>query len=249
MGYAPSQYSLRILVVDGHADTTKALSQLFGAIGHEVRAVSTADAALAAAAECDLVITELWLPEGDGLELIAHLKKQYHVPVIAFSSQVYPRNMDAAEHAGAELFLAKPCEPAQLLAAVERFAEELAAAKSTDRTSAGKVLVVEDDPVSLYSLDRTLRHFGMATELAATCAQATAALKNLPEWLVLDLVLPDGDVRPILRRIREEKLPIKVAVVTGVDDPELLRDCAKLHPDAWFTKPVDMPRLVNELSA
>jgi CheY-like chemotaxis protein len=237
--------SLRILLVDAHTDTVLALSRLLSMEGHVVRSASTAAQALAMAPECDLMICELWLPEGDAIDMIRELKQSRDIPVIAFSSQVYPRDIEAAEQAGVEQLIPKPCDPARIVAAVR----EVAARQAPTDADITKVLVVEDDPAALYSLDRALRHHGLETELAANYAQAVKALDHRPEWLVLDLVLGDRDARPILRRIREEKLPIKVAVVTGIADQQLLDECAKMDPEAWFTKPVDMPRLVSKLSA
>jgi len=57
--------------------------------------------------------------------------------------------------------------------------------------------------------------------------------------LILDLRLPDGTGLRLLERAKEKGLPVKVAVVTGLDKGDVLADAVMLQPDAFLTKPVD----------
>ncbi len=63
--------------------------------------------------------------------------------------------------------------------------------------------------------------------------------------VILDLNLPDGLGTELLRHIRDENLPIKVAVTTGVADRLLMAEVSKLQPDAFFVKPVDLMELMS----
>ena len=62
--------------------------------------------------------------------------------------------------------------------------------------------------------------------------------------VILDLNLPDGSGTELLRKIRDENLPIKVAVTTGRTDRLLMAEVSQLQPDAFFTKPVDLMELM-----
>jgi DNA-binding response OmpR family regulator len=111
-------------------------------------------------------------------------------------------------------------------------------------TQKPRVLVVEDSPESYAALARLLRHVGYEAVGAATLAQAQELLHTMPRYLILDLMLPDGNGKDLLAQIRREKLGIKVAVLTAVDDKPALREVAALEPDALFCKPVDVPQLL-----
>ena len=107
-----------------------------------------------------------------------------------------------------------------------------------------RTLIVEDDPSSSYALRRLIEHFGHEADVAETLADGLAKLAWRPCCLLLDLMLPDGAGTELLRRVRDERLPVRVAVVTGAADPTLLDDARRLQPEAMFIKPVDMTQLL-----
>ena len=107
-----------------------------------------------------------------------------------------------------------------------------------------RVLVVEDDPESYQALSNILKHVGYETLTATTLAAAADLLTSDPRFVVLDLMLPDGNGKELLRDIRDRRLPIKVAVLTAASDPDLLQEVRALAPDALFGKPLDVPRLL-----
>jgi CheY-like chemotaxis protein len=107
-----------------------------------------------------------------------------------------------------------------------------------------RVLVVEDDPESYNALSKILRHVGYDTLGAATLAEAVSLLEKTPRFVVLDLFLPDGNGKDLLKHIREQKLPIKVAVITGSPDQAILDETRALGPDALFLKPLNVPRVL-----
>lgn len=109
------------------------------------------------------------------------------------------------------------------------------------------VLVVEDDKPTYDAMRKLLEHYGFASIHASTAAQAMAMLPANPHYVLLDLMLPDGDGTKILEHIRIKQLPIKVAVITGINDPDRLRRVERLGPDAILTKPVDLIALLEKI--
>ena len=112
-----------------------------------------------------------------------------------------------------------------------------------------RTLIVEDDDTSRRILAQLLRRLGHETETAATLAEG---LEKLGAWqpacVILDLMLPDGSGTAILARIRDEHLPVRVAVASGAYGT-MLASAKSLSPDAFFTKPIDLGRLKEWLGA
>ena len=102
------------------------------------------------------------------------------------------------------------------------------------------VLIVEGHDPTRRALSALFRQHGWRAHAVATRAAALAALEPPPECLILDLLLPDGAGVVVLRRAREEGIPVRVVVVTATsaDTPEW-GEAARLRPDLMIKKPID----------
>jgi DNA-binding response OmpR family regulator len=111
----------RVLVVDDEADFLATYERLLRREGYEVVTVTSRAAGLAALAgdHPDLVISDLRLPDGDGLDVVraAHSARD-PLPVIVVTGYPSTETRRAALAAGATTFLAKPFAAAVLLAAI-----------------------------------------------------------------------------------------------------------------------------------
>ena len=112
-----------------------------------------------------------------------------------------------------------------------------------------RTLLVEDDADTCEAITRILRRRGYVIDCANSVNEAIAKLKNEPECMVLDLMLPDGNGIEVLRHVRTFGLPVRVAVATGAGDTDLMSDAILLKPDAFFTKPIDATELVSWLAS
>ena len=121
----------------------------------------------------------------------------------------------------------------------------MAAAAAT----AVRALVVEDDPDSCDALVATLSAHGFDTECARTVGEALVKLERglIPTAVIVDMRLPDASGGLLLRRIHRERLPTRVAVVTGMDDPMSHPDLVRFPPDRVFTKPLVFAELIEWL--
>jgi DNA-binding response OmpR family regulator len=93
------------------------------------------------------------------------------------------------------------------------------------------------------------RLFGLETHAATLLSEALALLDLGPDFVILDLVLPDGSGLELLRKVRSEKRPVRVAVVTGVSGGPELDAVRALNPDRLLFKPVDFPQLRDWMTA
>ena len=114
--------------------------------------------------------------------------------------------------------------------------------------SKGTVLIVEDDQAARKAIRQILKRAGFVVSEASTVAEAMQGLANIPRWILLDLMLPDGCGLKVLRRVQSDHLATKVCIVTGCG-PEKLEEARKAGAEHAFTKPVDFEHLMNLLSS
>jgi CheY-like chemotaxis protein len=114
-----------------------------------------------------------------------------------------------------------------------------------------RTLIVEDDSDSCEALARLLRRAGHDVECAASAGEALVKLEEWqPECVLLDLMLPDASGGLVLRKIRNEHLPCRVAVVTAAHQNSLiLKQAVGFGPDVVFNKPLNFTKLRDWLVA
>ena len=79
----------------------------------------------------DLVIADLGLPDGDGVDFVRALRTWSSVPVIVLSARIDERDKVAALDAGADDYLTKPFGTAELLARTRANMRRVRAGRST----------------------------------------------------------------------------------------------------------------------
>lgn len=110
-----------------------------------------------------------------------------------------------------------------------------------------RLLLVEDDRVT-YTALRVLLGTTWDVTIATTLADALRLLDSVPDVVVLDLMLPDGDGAELLKRVRSLRLNSRVVVTTGSHDPARLNALNRLRPHAVMQKPIDLAELQSNLS-
>jgi DNA-binding response OmpR family regulator len=108
-----------------------------------------------------------------------------------------------------------------------------------------RVLIVEDDASAYAGLRRLLEHYGCEVDYAGTVAEGLKRLDEGPEYVFLDLALPDGEGTRVLERVRMGNLPSRVIIVSGTVEQGVLWRVKSLKPDAVLTKPVDFLRVLE----
>jgi two-component system KDP operon response regulator KdpE len=115
--------------------------------------------------------------------------------------------------------------------------------------SSPQVLVVDDEPQILRVLRTTLRGAGYEVTTAATGEDAvTTAAADLPDAVILDLVLPDAygtDVCRELRRLSD----VPILVFSAVGDEQEKVAALDAGADDYVTKPFGVDELLARLRA
>ncbi len=106
----------RVLVVDDHSSTRDTVARLLRKHGHEIHVAGSVVEALQIAARhaCDLLVTDLGLPDGSGFELMDEIKRRHGWPGIALSGYGTIEDQQRAAAAGFSACLVKPVDLARL---------------------------------------------------------------------------------------------------------------------------------------
>jgi signal transduction histidine kinase len=113
---------LKILLVDDHHDTCAALEKLLARRGHLVAVTHDVRSAMEAAVrnKFDLLISDVALPDGTGMDLMMQLRAIANVPGIAISGFGNNGDIERSLQAGFSEHLIKPIKFEKLDAAIER---------------------------------------------------------------------------------------------------------------------------------
>src|SRR5579864_1357659 len=116
----------RVLVIDDEASMRYTLEAVLGDAGHDVETADGGAAGVAAfeARGADVVLTDLAMPEVDGMKVLATLRVQDPtVPVLMLTAHGSERVAVSAMKAGAFDYIPKPFDPEEVLLAVGRGVE------------------------------------------------------------------------------------------------------------------------------
>ena len=119
-GKANEEAKRCILVVDDHEDTLLSMKILLTRLGYEVLAAENMADALRIAAEkhFDILLSDIGLPDGSGLELVRRIRAIRDVPALALSGFGMDEDIERSRDAGFSDHLTKPVSIDRLQAAI-----------------------------------------------------------------------------------------------------------------------------------
>ena len=113
-----------------------------------------------------------------------------------------------------------------------------------------RLLVVDDDPDILRVLKANLELYGYETLLAATWGAAREVLsRELPDLIILDLTLPDGDGIDICREVKVGYPKMPVIMLTARDRVSDKVTGLESGADDYIVKPFETLELVARVKA
>jgi DNA-binding response OmpR family regulator len=151
---------MRILVVEDDDRVARGLLTALRHAGYEVHRVGTAAAALEAPA-ADVVLLDLGLPDGDGLDVLRELRRREGTAVITVTARGEERERVLGLRAGADDYVVKPFGTAELLARIEAVLRRTRTARASSESerslrfgplvldAANRVVTLRDVPMSL----------------------------------------------------------------------------------------------------
>ncbi|MCB9603265.1 MAG: sigma-54-dependent Fis family transcriptional regulator [Sandaracinus sp.] len=151
----------RVLAVDDEKNVLFTLTEVLEDRGHEVITEGRARDALARLDEADVLLTDLRMPEMDGLALLAEASRRAPgLPVLMLTARGTERDAVRAMKQGAFDYLTKPFDADELVLAIERALEVGALRRGARRAEAERALgtpIVGDAPALRRVVDAALR--------------------------------------------------------------------------------------------
>lgn len=171
-----------VLVADDDRSIRTVLSRALGRLGYSVRATGNAATLWrwASDGEGDLVITDVVMPDGDGLELLPKLRgARPELPVIVMSARNTLMTAIRANERGAYEYLPKPFDLTELTATVRRaLAEPANAASPAVEGAADENLPLVGRSPAMQEVYRVLARL-MATDLTVMITGESGTGKEL----------------------------------------------------------------------
>jgi DNA-binding response OmpR family regulator len=115
---------------------------------------------------------------------------------------------------------------------------------------AARVLIVDDEPNIVVSLEFLMRKAGFETSVARDGDEAVAAVDELePDLVLLDVMMPKRDGYDVLQHLRSTgRTELKVVLLTAKGRESEVTKGLSLGADAYVTKPFSTSDLVETVA-
>jgi two-component system cell cycle response regulator len=239
---------LQVLVVDDDVVAIQVIGRALSSLAR-VSFATTGEEALRLARQQrpHAVLLDADLPDLPGLAVCRALRRDpltSDLPVIMLTQLQTPALEAEALAAGAVDHLRKPFDPATLrmrLLRLLRHPPALRRATSSEAARPTRMLVVDDDPVTVQLLRHLIKHLGEC-QFALDGDTAVAKARELqPDLVLLDLGLPGMDGVAVCRALRADPATADtpIIVVSQETDPARTRLAWEAGADDVLAKPFD----------
>ena len=243
----------RVLVVDDSLTVRMDLAEALTAAGF----VTDVAADLAGAREivsrggCSLVVLDLLLPDGEGLGFLKEIRSTpatTSLPVMLLSTEAEVRSRIQGMSAGADEYVGKPYDLAQLIARARR----LCGGELRVEGSRRRVLLIDDSPTFRHEMRSALEEAGYDIREAATGEEGLSlALTVQPDAVIVDGMLPGIDGVTVIRRLKADTSMrgIPCLLLTAAEGPSEELLALEAGADAYVRKAEDVAFLLVKLGA
>lgn len=113
-----------------------------------------------------------------------------------------------------------------------------------------KILIVDDEPNIVLSLDYLVRRKGFVPLIARNGTEAlSAAHEHIPDLIILDIMMPDIDGYDVCQTIKSNPAfdHTKIIFLSAKSRPEDISKGLKMGADKYVTKPFSTKQLLVEI--
>ncbi|BCJ92239.1 hypothetical protein IZ6_29740 [Terrihabitans soli] len=244
----------RILVVDDSLTVRMDLLDTLEEAGFSVTAAATiAEARTAlAAGHFPLVVLDVLLPDGDGVDLLADIRASADAPetaVIMLSTESEISDRIRGLTTGADDYVAKPYDPVYLIARARELLRQSGEETPSRRET---ILVIDDSDTFREELRAALEAAAYTVLLAASGEEGLRiAADHRPTAVIVDGIMPGIDGATVIRRIRLDAAlrGLPCLLLTGADDRGAELRALDAGADAFVRKGEDIGIVLARLNA
>jgi two-component system NtrC family sensor kinase len=242
-----------VLIVDDSLTVRMDLTDTFSSGG--LRAVPCASASELRAALAReppaLIVLDVVLPDGDGVELLAELRSSPRlkdVPIIMLSTEAEVRHRIRGLQTGADDYVGKPYDAGYVLSRARSLMW-----RGDERRSAGPTVLVVDDSITFReALRDALEAAGFSAVTAANGEEGLRiAAEQRPGAIIVDGMMPGIDGATFIRRLRFDAAlrGLPCLMLTGSEDADAEPRMLDAGADAFARKGEDMHVILARLGA
>jgi PAS domain S-box-containing protein len=250
----------RVLIVDDSLTVRMDIGEVLQSAGFDtVLCADLRSAREALALEGSvLIVLDILLPDGDGLDFLEELRSSpatVQIPVLLLSTEADAKNSVRGMGAGADEYIGKPYDLGSLVArarALTRGAIATGGETSSSLLGPKRLLAVDDSITYLQELASQLRREGYHVVMASSGEEALELLAAQPvDGILLDLVMPGLSGQDTCKRIkqRDEWRDIPLIMLTARDDRDAMIEGINAGADDYIAKSADFDVLKARLRA
>jgi DNA-binding response OmpR family regulator len=191
----------------------------------------------------DALLCKIVFPDGEDLEFLEQLhQRQPSLPIVAIAQS--PQLLDRLNFTrkGGNLILQNSVEPITAISAVSELLENLG--------NATKVLIIDDDPQVLLSLEMSLQPWGFEITTLDKSTEFWSVLEDVePDILVLDIDMPDINGIELCQILRSDRYwqHLPVLFLSVHQDEKTQNQAFTIGADDYVFKPVTGSILANRI--
>ena len=242
-----------ILIVDDSLTVRMDLREAFESAGLAITPCETLAAARQALAEGPfaLVVLDVLLPDGDGVDLLREIKSRAPVtPVMLLSTEADVVDRVRGLKTGADDYVGKPYDRNYILA---RARQLIGSGELVPGAPTSRVLLIDDSATFRHQFKSVLEAEGYSVDTAATGEEGLSkAFALRPGAIIVDRVLPGAmDGPTVIRRLKQDVTlrNTPCLLLTGsAESGEELR-ALEAGADAYLNKETDAKVLLARIAA
>ena len=237
--------SISLLIIEGDANFSQQLVTAAERSAMKTDVAFNLDQARKIIAEESLaaVLFTIVLPDGQDLQFLEQLHREHpQLGIVAIAKNIELLDRLEIVRKGANLILQHPVKPNVAIASVAQLVQSSG--------SDAKILIVDDDPQVLQSLEISLQPWGFKLTTLSQSTQFWNVLEEVePDLLVLDIEMPEINGIELCQILRSDRRwqQLPVLFLTVHQDEKTQHQAFAIGADDYICKPVIGSELANRI--